>query len=319
VLGVLPIIHPHTLIVLSVVLGWALVLTARTSPRKWLWILTPAAIIGVPLMLTFILPAMRSSFFDYYPGWMATSHEINWMWFWLVNWGLLPFAALAGGVLDRSSHQLFLVPFSVLFIASNLFLFQPYEFDNAKILSWVYLVLCGPAAVWLVAWWRAGSARRLAALAAAGVLTLSGSLDAVRLLDFERHARQMFTAEDLQLAEYVRAHTSPRSVFLTAGRHNHPISALTGRPVVMGFPGWLGSYGIQYGPRKRRIRDAYQGRDGAIETLREFGVDYVVVGDAEFADFRADREFFEAHFRPLTRTDTYTIYRAALQEAAGYR
>ena len=60
--------------------------------------------------------------------------------------------------------------------------------------------------------------------------------------------------DDRVLADQVAARTPRNAVILTGGRPNDPLLILAGRTAVMGYPGWLNSYGTDFGSRPDDVR-----------------------------------------------------------------
>jgi uncharacterized membrane protein len=118
-----------------------------------------------------------------------------------------------------------------------------------------------------------------------------------------------FSSEEVRLADEIRSMTAPRAVFVTGERPNNPIADLAGRSVLMSYPGWLWSYGINYTQREADIASIYQGSPNAINLLHKYHADYVVIGPDEVASLHANADYFNAGFPVLLRTQNYTVYR----------
>jgi len=147
-------------------------------------------------------------------------------------------------------------------------------------------------------------------------LVASGALSLMPDLPPEGRSYVWFSPEDIQLAARVRQMTPPRAVFLTGADPNNPIAAypnnpiadLAGRSVLMSYPGWLWSYGINYAQREADIPRIYQGGPAALELLHHYHVDYVVIGPHEMADLHPNVDYFASTFRLAVRTANYQIY-----------
>src|SRR5207249_11785756 len=121
---------------------------------------------------------------------------------------------------------------------------------------------------------------------------LTGTLVFVRLLPStpERVATTnrtstIVTAAERRLAAELEARTAKDAVFLTFGRPNDPVLAVAGRPGVMGYYGWLWSYGVDFGSRYGDVLAMYKGCAAApascpvVPLLRKYGVSYVEIDD----------------------------------------
>jgi uncharacterized membrane protein len=118
---------------------------------------------------------------------------------------------------------------------------------------------------------------------------------------------RLFSAGDQAAAAVVRERTPPRSVFLTAPLHNHPVMGLAGRATVLGFPGWLWTHGYPYREREADVRTMYAGGGEALALLQRYGVDYVFIGPGE-RQLAADAAWFERSFPVVHRDREFTIY-----------
>src|SRR4029453_9803411 len=104
-----------------------------------------------------------------------------WLWFWLKNLGLmLPLAVLGlfgPGLFARESRR-FLFALMPAFVVANLFIFQPWDWDNTKILTFWYLGISILCAALLVRTWRGWTSPvpRIAVGVALASLLLSGAL-----------------------------------------------------------------------------------------------------------------------------------------------
>src|SRR5260370_10845976 len=114
------------------------------------------------------------------------------------------------------------------------------------------------------------------------VLGLAGSLDLARASDFSVSAVQFTDGGGLKVADWTRANTSPTALFVVADEHNSPIPTLAGPRVLLGYPGWLWTYGmpdyIQKGEDETLI---LHGAHAATDLVRLYGVDYVIIGPQE--------------------------------------
>jgi len=113
---------------------------------------------------------------------------------------------------------------------------------------------------------------------------------------------------DLDIARLVRDQTAPHTVFATAPRLDHPISTLTGRPVIMSYWGWLATRGFDVQPREQALRDIYALAPNLDAVLAEYEVDYVVIGPTEREDYEPDVGAWEQRFPVAIRNDEYQIF-----------
>jgi hypothetical protein len=258
------------------------------------------------------------------PGWLADlpPHELaiglsaglhdGAIWFWLKNAGLfipaLLVAQLWPGTLPAGMAAR-LAPLWLWFLAPNLAVFQPWEWDNTKFL--VFWFLFGSLAVGalLVRLARRGVEGAVIAGALAVLLCASGGLDLARALDRSQNTAVFIDSDGLAVAAWVREHTDPKAVFAVAPMHNEPVPALGGRRVVAGYGGWLWTYGlpdwVQKTEEEKRI---LAGDPDTPELLARDHVSYVVIGPQEVA-FGASAAYWRAHGDVVYQAGGYTVYR----------
>jgi hypothetical protein len=309
VAGLLPFAHLGTLLVLALVAPFLMALFY--SRRWWTFVVTWAAV-GLPQFLLQqggeggVLESMRFEI-----GWMAG--DDNWLWFWVKNLGLfLPLAVAAlvmRGPIERTRHR-FLLAMMPLFVVVNLVVFQPWDWDNTKILLYWFIAASLLVAGLLANLWRGPPCfpgRRALVVLITLTLITSGAWEHLsQALGTERNL--FLTREELGLADSVLGDTGARSTFIVGLKHNHPIPVMTGRQVLMSYPGWLWSHGIDSTERERDLRSIYKLESRAEDLIEKYGIDFVVVGPNEESTLGADRSGFRSLYPTLTETENYEIF-----------
>ncbi|MFI5287647.1 MAG: hypothetical protein ACHQ4F_15205, partial [Candidatus Dormibacteria bacterium] len=265
----------------------------------------------------------------------------QWWGFWLANLGiavpLVAFIALAvavrllGGNVGRVVTRVFPVPLLeltlgalIIFAACNLIVFQSWNWDNTKMLVYWYLVVALLIGALAAHWWRHVWPRVAATVLVAPVL-LTGALVVLRLLpwtppqDSITGPYTIANTQELQLASTIDGVTPEGSVFLTFGRPNDPVLAAAGRIGVMGYGGWLWSYGINFESRYNDVQTMYTGCAAGQTTcpvfslLHRYGVSYVEIdnrlNDPGAIDPQVGLTWWAEQGLPVVaRTDHITIY-----------
>ena len=308
--GLLPLFHVHSLVVLGIVTGcWALLF-----PRPaWLGFFAVTLVLAVPRLLMAVPGDPGAPPEHQYPRWL-----IGWVsgtdfppWFWIKNTGLfwpLLLLALLSPLALRGRARLLIAPFSLVFLAANLIKFQPWDWDNSKLLVFWYMASAVAVGALLV---RLARAHLLGGIVAAAIwlsLIGSGVLSLMQFLPPQGPAYVWFSSEEVQLAAQVRQQTAPKAVFVTGQEPNNPIADLAGRPVLMSYPGWLWSYGINYAQREADIVRIYKGGPEALALLSHYHADYIVIGPTERSVFQPNVDYFNAQFRLLLHTPNYDVY-----------
>ena len=178
----------------------------------------------------------------------------------------------------------------IIFAACNLVVFQSWNWDNTKLLVYWYLVIALLIGAVAANWWRRVWPRVAAILLVAPVL-LTGALVVLRLLpwtppqDSITGPYTIANTQELQLASTIDRVTPKGSVFLTFGRPNDPVLTVAGRIGVMGYGGWLWSYGISFETRFKDVQTMYTGCAADPATcpvfglLRKYDISYVEIDD----------------------------------------
>jgi hypothetical protein len=308
--GLLPLVHAHTFLV---VMGMAacLVMVFRATWRSWLYFFAVALMVSAPeiLWLANTGGVNTRSYLGWQPGWDHGAHNIAWFWF--VNTGLFIPLLVFCLVWRRGTFKLslrllmFYTPFLLCFIVPNLVKVAPWIWDNIKVL-FLWYVASAPLVAWLLArWWQQRSFFRWLAPAVFLTLILAGCLDVLRVVS-EASEYQEFDAQGIAAAKVISAQAPPRAVVLHAPTFNSPVF-LTGRRSLLGYPGWMWSRGLNYSERGADIQRIYSGAPEADALLRQYGIDYVLIGPAELASLKVNEQFW-SKYAMLSQAGAYRIY-----------
>ena len=315
--GLAPAFHVHAYgTVVALGAFWA-VLNPR---REWLGFLLPALLLGAPVV-AWLFPPVRSFCEANQPCLFGLRVQLGWLaaadgahdsiaWFWLKNLGLfIPLLLAAQLWLGRSAFGLHFAPLWLWFLVPNVILLHPWDWDNNKF--FIFWALLGSLPVgWLLA--RLFQADRAVPALAAGllaVLVLSGTLDLARSLDYRVSAIPFTDSGGVSTAAWVRANTDPHAVFLVSTNHNQPVTALTGRRVVLGYGGWVWSYGLSdWQDKEVAVHRMLQGVDP--EDVARYHVDYVVIGPQErAAPYSANDAYWRVTAELVHTEGAYQVYR----------
>ncbi len=312
--GLLPLSHTHTFIVFGLLIPFLAVFElSRNNWIDWLkrWSVFGAItlVVAAPqLKLIFFHLNASSTFFKYHLGWMSGPGILEFIIFWWKNTGvLIPLLILSLFFVRNHKMMSRLVWFSFfIFVIVNLFIFQPFNWDNVKFLFWFAVFAYGAIAFVLVRLWQSKALiRKILAAILVASLTLSSLLSIYREMNL---SYQLFSNEDVDLGLWVRENTPLDSLFLTEFTHRSFVSNLGGRKILMGYQGSLWVHGIKYEDRERDIKDIYLGTADAKNLLYKYKVDYIVIGPGEINDLNANEEFFVENFCLVESTTNYRIY-----------
>lgn len=243
--------------------------------------------------------------------------------FWLSNTGI--FLVLAAGLVALAAARgpapgrarrlqllRFWGPGWLAFLLANLVITQPWNWDNTKLLSYWYLVAAIPLA-WLLTQAPRGAWLRVLAAAATLTLVLSGVL--AELAGLEGRSTTLQTQPsgatatlagppELTVAREVERRTSPRAIFLTEGQPNDPVTSLAGRTAVLGYYGWLWSYGQPLAARYRAVQLMYAGCTGTGSCqvgylLARYRVGYVEFEPGDYNQVAANLAWYRSQRLPV--------------------
>ncbi len=313
--GTLPFAHTSTLAALALITPFVALLFIQPL-REWvinwtlffgLWIA-----IAVPqLLLQQGGQNVGTQGLRWQIGWVAAPD--SWPWFWLKNLGWfipLLLIALASRTLLTGPVRRFLWAMMPIFAICNLVAFFPWDWDNTKFFFYWFLAVTILVAALLVRTWREHSSLvvRALVLSVVATMTLSGLLLNFQQLIGKDH-NLFLSTEELAVAAQVRDLTPPHAVFATGLQHNHPVTVMAGRAVMMGYPGWLFSYGIDYSQRERDLRAIYALAANTPALLEKYNVEYVVIGPNERQNLKPNVEAFRSRYQRIINTGNYEVFK----------
>lgn len=309
-IGLLPMAHPHTFIVCVAVLV-ALSVEAALLLRRLPWSHLAAAgialVLAVPQLAWQQLANGDGTGGRFRLGWMQREGESIWA-FWWTNFGLMGilFVALPFLLLRRDwrHYLVWYLPFLAILAVTQVYVFQPFDYDNLKLIYYVYLMAGLFAGFLTVQAYRASRWSLALLLPAVLVVAIPGLLS----LTHEFQLRYQFADNsDVALAGWVRANTAPDDVFIGTDRPTEPVATLGGRSIVMGYRGWLFNFNLPYAQREAAVSAALQGRiDDPM--VRQFHPNYLVVGANEDKSWTLDRNSL-ASLPVAYQNAEWTVYR----------
>jgi len=307
-LGGLPFIHVHTFLVAGLV--WLLVgIHAIRREKKawkiWLGASLLALICAFPQLLWQFVYAFHSDFTAWNGGWMASQPAGQSLFlFWLRNFAIilplfiLSFFAFANQKKSETKFWLSLGGIGAfLFILCHLVILQPNAWDNIKLLAYWYLFSCVLGGVLI--------ARFRWLLILVPFFILPGLLS----LQYDRtQSYALVETSDIAIVKQIAVIVPEQDKVLTSWQHNHPMNMLGGRAVVMGYPGWLWSYGIDYLSTQTDVETMYAGGANAKELLKKYDVSYVLISPWEYATMTINKDFWQQYPAIQVGSD-WTLYK----------
>jgi len=319
VAGAMPVFHVHAFgTVLALSLFWA----AFNRRREWLAFFIPALAIGVPLVVWMLPPANNSecgagpslAHYCIEMGWLTDGDF--WPWFWIKNTSVFIPLLIAAQFARRwfpTGFGKWFAPMWLWFLVPNVIVLQPWDWDNTKF--FIFWALLGSVMVGglLAGLFKRGPGAALFAAVLLVLLALSGALDLARASDPTVSSYQFVDAKGLQVADWARQNTSPNAVFAVADEHNNPIATLSGRRILVGYSGWLWTYGladfVQKGADQRLI---LEGAPNTADLVDKYGISYVLIGPQELADPRnANIAYWDQNGTRVYTNGEYSVYKVS--------
>lgn len=308
--GLLPFAHVHSFFVAMGVLGWLAIALSISSRKLYnpLWLsLGIAAVLAAPQLWWQVSSSYHQGFGFWHFGWMKPEGQ-NVVTFWLRNIGLM-FLFLVGNIFliwkyckDRLYLHLYL-PFFLVFLAVNAYVFQPNIWDNTKFYYYSYLIVSLFTGYFLVCaattWFRTLVVATVGAtILSTGVLAMGHELS---------HSYQFLSNDDIAFAAKVKELTPADAVILVADQHNHPVSVLSGRQILLGYRGWLWSYGIDYASVEQDESYMFAGGAESDHQIQKYGVSYIVIGEPELMTWHANAAYLMYRYPTVYQTGTWRL------------
>ncbi len=302
--GLMPMVHTHSFLALGVLsAGWFFAFLGKAKKAGRLKALVINYVFYGAICLALALPQLIVWTFDaastgnllwLNPGWVHG--DMPWLWFWMVNCGVVFCAMLPMMFFLRGDKARLFWGAAGLFVLANLVAFQPNPYDDNKLLYIWYMVtdilICG----WLWALLERVRPRALAGSAAALLVVLGTLSGGMSLLREAAGEYQFLSGEQAAAADFIIGNTPADSLFLTSSDHTNPVSVLTGRNILCGAGMYLYYHGIDYGAREAQLPVMYAGGQDFERLAAEYGVDYVYIGNSEYADYHVNYDYFADNY-----------------------
>lgn len=306
--GLIPMVHTHSFFALGLLSAGVMLHQLLSAPRvekraclaRFLCYGLSALALALPQLLTWTFPQTI--------GGGSLALRFNWVnnqgdgtlidgyfWFWIKNVGLVYIVMLPAALSARKGSLLRSLSLGALIIytVAELIQFQPNPYDNNKLFYVAYMVMLPVAALYLLELWaRLRGLRGRALLAVLFMLcsTLSGTLSLAREVVSDY---QLFSAAEVQAAEYIEENLPADAVILTGNQHNNAVAALTGRDIVCGTGSYLYYHGVDYSAQYAAMTDMLSRPSESEALFEKYDVDYIYISDQERYNFSADEQWFE--------------------------
>lgn len=270
-------------------------------------------VIGLSLVqLPLLLSVNLNQTFGFNWGWLKGKENL--FLFWFKNTGFfwpLWFFAILKTKISLLARNIAIASL-LLFILPNIFRFAPWSYDNLKIMTYWYMIGGFLVAQSLVFLYQKKYLGKVIAIFLFLSLVTSGIIEVTRVFNTQKTKINLWSKKDLELAATVIEKTPPRSVILTAAIHDHPVTALAGRKIIIGFPGNAWSWGFaDWSQRESNVRAIFKG--DPIYTpylLEKYKVNYILISARErYFEPAINEKYFQEKFTFIDGDQDYKLYK----------
>ena len=279
VLGALPFWHTHTFIFFlfaSVIFAlWLMGKNFKKAFIDFFLMSIVALVMTIPFLILFFSNHEVGQFLHTNFGWQNGNENI--LVFWFKNSFLTIPLAILGFILIPRNQKIFFIPAFVVFVIANFVIFQPWDWDNIKLLSWSFIFFAILMGFLLAKFAQKGIVAKIIVGFIILTSVASGSLSLALQL---KNKYMIYDKADIDLADWARKNSGVDEVFLIEPTPNHPIPGLAGRLVYMGYPGHLWVHGINYQKRETENSLILAGDFTQINNL-ETPISYIVLSRSD--------------------------------------
>ena len=324
--GAMPMVHTHSFLALALISAGCLVWTLwhaedrRKALIDYALYAGIAAALALPQLLTWAIPqtvggAATTGSLSLRFNWVnfdtATGRLIDgYFWFWVKNVGPVYLVMLPAALLCKGWKRGLALGALFVYAAAELIQFQPNAYDNNKLFYVAFLLMLPLAARYLVTLWDRLRGLPGRSLLAAVFLFLSLTSGVLSLGREAVSDYQLFSAGEVEAAEYIRDELPADAVYLTGDQHNNFVTALSGRQIVCGTGSYLYFHGVNYEKAALDARRMLEAPADSLALFEEYGVDYVVIGNSERYNYALDEAYFAENCALVYNEGGVSIYAA---------
>lgn len=289
--GFLPFSHSHSFLALFFLLGTLFWFFLKNC-KNWVKFAATTLILALPQVIYFNQSStiLEGNFFKPWFGWMTCNHVNSWFFcdplpgtdsnlfiFWSKNFGIVFFGwlfvllssvfsfylpSLKNKIKDKFDFR-FIAPSFILFILPNLFLFQPWDFDNGKIFFYWWLlaiIFCFVPILKIL--WEKNFFGKTSVIFLVFFGILAGGFDfSSKFLSYKKNSFGYSDGlkDNITMAQWIKKNIPNNALFLTSPSIDPIPLFLAGRPVYLSYEGWLWSQGLNYLENKENAEEILKG------------------------------------------------------------
>ncbi len=295
--GAMPMIHTHSFLCLGIIsaMSFFAFFYSCKDRKEYLynWVIYGVIAIGMAMpqlfFWTFSQTFGNESFNSLKFNWV--NHTDPYLWFWIKNWGIIFILMIPAFMNTSKNNKLFSIGAGVIFVISELVVFQQNEYDNNKLFYVVYMFAIVLVSEWLyTVFIKLKGVRGITIVSCVIILsqTLSGALTIGREA-VSGGEYMTFLDADFEFAKWIKENTSAEDTFITGTQHLNPVNALAGRTLYVGAGTYIVYHGYvdEYNTRKKIVKEIYESNnyEKTKSLLKKTGAEYILVSDYEKNEF----------------------------------
>lgn len=311
--GIFPIIHLYAYVVIISVVGFLFLwnyISRKINIIEWSYFFFPALVLGVGIFSIY-WGFDTTSHIQFKPFWPMNGNIIHWVYYCTINGGLVFLLAPISWYFASRRIKILSIPFALIFLASNLFIFQPYSWDNGKFIAYACLWTSGVVGDFLsqsLDKYRNSVFIQICLILTIYMAIFSGAMDIANLTQFRHQKNHFFRQNDLIFGEKLR-NIIPKDELILTGPYNTYVTMLAGRQLFIGYNFWINSYGIMTKEREKIVYSIYSGDSAALELLNQLNIRYIIVSPIERRHLLINDEFISENFILILKEKDTHVYR----------
>jgi hypothetical protein len=304
--------HAHSYMAL-ILFCFVLFVTSLSYVKKWLPFIIAAVVPGI-IIFYFIYFSQGDSFFSWHVGGLGSPQadtKVSFPFYLWLNWGFFLPLALAGALIGGNYRNPIIIGGFTLLILTHLIKFQPWIWDNTKLITYAYIALVISVVSLLSYLWHLFRFRlKPIVIVLLVTLTFSGTLDVWRLTRTSHMKIRMWSADVVDLANQFKTFSNVTDIVLTPyDDHLMWVSPLSGRQSFMGYTGWLWSYGVNPSEREKTVWRIYGGGKMADRLLKENNIKFVVYSNGMKNRKRVNEHYFNQNHQLILDQSGYKVFK----------
>jgi len=334
-LGLMPLAHIHSFVAISIIVFSfflaAVIFRKRDIAYGFLKTIVFTTLFSLPsLAYIFCTQFLNNNkgFLAFRLGWMSKpgigsinynpafhihiTEYLSYMW---ENFGfILPLLLLAIVIfLVRRENNRNILMYSLIISAVllwgllNIIKFQPWDFDNNKFFAYFLLPSALVIGCFFERMYFKGA--KLIVVFLTFFIVLSGAIDAFNRSSLANPPLYgIFGQDDLKTADFIINYLPHGKNILTGSTFLNLVDSLAGRPVLLGYEGWLWTHGIDYQSRGDDVQKMFSGTQFP-ELAKKYNIGYVLIGPPGQNNQKANMDYFASNYKIIFQSKEYKIYK----------